>query len=275
MGGLRSRIALCCALATSLALLAGPASALAGTKSKSATLTATNQVISVKPRCPRGQQATGGGFLTAAPTATTTIAIFESRKIGQRSWQVSAQQTGGPEAVVLTGYVYCDAGAPKTKAKSASTGTTGTPGIFAADASCGSAGKAQAGAFLSPVPLPAGNGSVLESFRATGKVWRTRHLGGQPASFTSYAYCAKAGVPSSRSRSTVSALNAVPVSVQSRSCAQGTKALAGGFSQPNGVYPNGLYGNFFESRRIGRTWKVSARHIGLTPTTLTATAYCA
>jgi hypothetical protein len=257
-------------------LAACPASAPAATRSQSLTLTANGQEATLVPTCPKGQRATGGGFL-APPNKPTPPVVYvnESRKSGQRSWRVSVGQ-GGSGALPVTAYAYCDAEAPKTKEKSV---TVPVPpsAIATAEARCSGAGKTQAGGFSGP---PRSSGSfmnILDSFRSAKKSWRSRGFAaaGSPT-LTSYLYCADAGSPKARSGSTSTSLEA-PVSALSAPCKRGTHVGAGGFSQPTASF-FALGGSFFdvpwESFRSGKRWRHSAQHSGTASTTLNSIAYC-
>jgi hypothetical protein len=268
-------------LILAVALLALPASASAGTKSKSATAAGEQAIASATAKCPSGQRATGGGVTTPAPTAFPTLPVYESRKVGQRSWRASAQirDPGATNiARTLTAFAYCSDGAPSTKSKSASvTSVSGPTAFYTADAKC-SSGKAQAGGFLGPPPNKGGgaaNHLVTDSYRAGKKTWRSRMLGITPGTtFTSYVYCADEKKPGARSGSATSASNGVLVTALSGECKRGTRLVAGGFSQPNATNPGGLYQVFYESLKSGKHWQVSAAHTGVTSTTLNSIAYC-
>jgi hypothetical protein len=259
-------------------LLIAPAGVSAATKSQSATLTAKNQVITLTPRCPRGQRATGGGFRASSPTldgASPSVFIQESQKIGQRSWRVTGQQADAPGPMALTAYVYCSADAPRTKTVATTVLSPNGSTTFSSDATCKS-GKAQAGGFLTNVGTvnTSENNLVLESYRFSKKSWRGRALNsssspGHP--FTTYVYCADADLPKARSGSATGATGNTLVTAVSAQCKDGTHPGAGGFRQPA---PNAFYLLFYESFRNGKRWQVSARLVPPVTTPLTATAYC-
>jgi hypothetical protein len=253
-------------------LLSLPASAAGGTRSESFTLTANQQVATLTPKCPRGQRATGGGFRTVAEGPTNDTYLFESRKIGQRRWQVSMRQQG-PGVFPLTAFVYCSKDAPKTKTRSTTIALP--PGdFFAADASCGGAGKAQAGGFLMQSEPGGNTPRLIDSFRQSRKVWRTRAYAVGPPILTSFVYCADAGPPKARSGSTSTSgfVNATAVSAP---CKGGTQLAAGGFSQGNATFSGGFYETFYESFSSAKRWRTSAPHLAPNSTTLTSIAYCA
>jgi hypothetical protein len=265
------------------ALLALPASATAGTKSKSATAAGDLAIASATAKCPSRQRATGGGFATVPLSTFPDIVVYESRKVGQRSWRASGQINDPPMATgiprTVTAFVYCSDGAPSTKSKSASVTSVGaSSAFFTADARC-SSGKAQAGGFLGPPPNvgPAMvSHFVTDSYRADKKSWRSRMLSFDPGlTFTSYVYCADEKKPAARSGSATSATSA-PVTALSAECKRATKPVAGGFSQPNAtVTPARHFAFFYESFKSGKRWRVSALNfVSPTSTTLNSIAYC-
>jgi hypothetical protein len=290
-------------VAGTLLLAAGPAGASAATKSKSVSIAGQAVIASVKAKCPSGQRATGGGFRTTPPNIASgkgpILLVYESRKIGQRSWRVSAQNidTMAPfEPVTLTAFAYCSANASKTKASATSfTTTANVVQLTPIDASCGS-GKAQAGGFLLPAPVITANtvNSLLtDAYRLDKDTWRTRALTTKGITLKSFAYCSKTKAPGARTGSVASAMNAVPATAVSAECTRGKSVRAGGFSQPNAVFPpaggvldaatgtlpGANYGLFiipYESLRSGKRWRASAIHaqMGTTSTTLNAIAYC-
>jgi hypothetical protein len=268
---------------TLAALLALPASAIASTKSKSATAAGDFAIASATAKCPSGQRATGGGFKAPAQTGPLPhIRVYESRKVGQRSWRASGQvsdlaATG--QAFAVTSFVYCRDGAPVTKSKSASV-TSGSGFTFlAADAKCKS-GQAQAGGFLGPPPSTSGgvaSHQVTDSYRIDKRTWRARMRSDDVpgVTFTSFVYCAEEKKPAARLGSMTATTSSVPVTALSAECKRGAKPVAGGFSQPGATTGgSGAFLRFNESFKSGKRWQVSAFHAG-TPTTLNSIAYCA
>jgi hypothetical protein len=262
------------------ALLAMPASAAAGTKSKTATAAGHFSIASATAKCPSGQRATGGGFSAPPFTAGLFIQVYESRKVGQRSWRASGQIFDGAASDgsrTITAFVYCSDGAPSTKAKSASvTSADASTAFLAADAKC-SSGKAQAGGFLGPPPVTVGstNGAVTDSYRADKKTWRSRMLSFETGlTLTSYVYCADVKKPPARLGSTTSDTSTTLHTALSAECKRGTKPVAGGFNQPNAAV-TGRFAFFYESLKSGKRWRVSARHSFTNSTTLNSIAYCA
>lgn len=277
----RHRIAVT-VLATAAAFVL-PASASADTRSKSATIAAHAAIATVKARCPRGQRATGGGFTVPPATSTTSIFVYESRKVGQRAWQISAQErtTDAPAPTVkVTAFVYCRADAPRTKQKSSSATSTSTGFAFlSADAKC-SSGRARAGGYLLPPPVGdrIADNLAINSLRAGSKTWHVR-AGTLVAGIklTTYVYCASGRRPPQRSGSASIGGDVPAFTATSATCKK--EPLAGGFSEPDAVLNlvDGQANSFFrpyEFVRAGKAWRVSGSHVGAASTTLTAIAYC-
>jgi hypothetical protein len=261
-------------------LLAFSGTALASTRSTTITLPGSPPLLpmSATAKCPKHKRATGGGFLTAPFTADPAVFVFESRKVGQRSWRVSAAENGS-SAVPITVFVYCSKGAPKTTEKSATIAVPAGPGIFSADASCGSSGKARAGGFLTPLSPPfANSGNMVDSFRLGAKTWRSRFYPqiGTPT-LTSYAYCAKEKKPKARIGTAFSPLGPVSsnVTALSAGCTRGTAPVAGGFSAPDTTQAGIGFSLPYESLRAGKSWRVSEHHNDPASHALQAIAYCA
>jgi hypothetical protein len=265
-------------LGLTAALLVIPASASAGTKSQSTTLIGNASIATLNPTCPKGQRATGGGFSAPAQAnpSLSTLFVFESRKIGQRSWRVSGQildPAASGIARTVTAFAYCSPGAPSTQSRSASVvSVSASYAFFTADAKCGS-GKARAGGFLAP--LSQSEAPVTDSYRADKKTWRSRMASAMPGDkLTSYVYCADEKKPAARSGSATSATTNTPHSALSAECRRGSKPVAGGFSQPTAAINNGLFQNYYESFKSGKRWRASGMHAG-PGSTFNAIAYCA
>jgi hypothetical protein len=265
-----------------VALLCLPAGASAGTRSTTVTLPAgtgfSGVPHTVTVKCPKHQRATGGGFRTLPfDVGIVGVNVSESRKIGQRRWQVTASQSE-TTPVPLTAYAYCSRSSPRTKARSTTIPGVDASTISTADADCGRAGKAQAGGFFtteifSPNLGETVHGVILDSFRSGAKTWRTRFRSYNGASLTSYIYCADAGAPQARTGS-VSASGSYPTATaSSQPCKR--RPLAGGFSAPDSVVGSGYYSGVTESFRNGKSWRVSHTHVGAPANTLISIAYCA
>jgi hypothetical protein len=267
----RSGIAAMCVIA----LAAIPASAVASTKSQSTTLTTIGQTVTLTPKCPSGQHATGGGFRSSHGAdlmgPEPFLVVTESRKVGQRRWRVSGEQAGNG-TLTVTAFAYCDANGPRTTAKS--TTVAAPPGtITTADARCGSGEKAQAGGFSSSLDTATGSATFfLDSFRLNKKTWRVRGTGSAPPppAMTSYVYCAPEKAPKA-STGTVTGTGFNSTTATSPKCKSGTHALAGGFMQPD-LLPT--FAAPTESARSGGRWRATMFHTGSTTERLNAIAYC-
>jgi hypothetical protein len=265
-------------LGAAAAVLALPGGASASTKSQTTTLTTVGQVVTVTPKCGHGQRATGGGFQASQSLlgiSTPKVVIDESRKIGQRSWRVSAQETVASGVKTVIGFVYCRSGAPKTKEKSATATSPGGLTFFSADASC-SSGKAQAGGFSVP-PESTTSNLLSDSFRVDKNTWRTRAsnaASGAGHALATYVYCADAAKPKARSGSASSGSDNAPATAVSAGCKHNTHVVAGGFSQPDANRLTSYYSFAYESFRSGNAWRASAIHSGVSSTTLNAIALC-
>jgi hypothetical protein len=226
------------------------------------------QFVTATAKCSRGKRATGGGFLAPHDFVNTSFYVYDSQKVGQRSWRASAQFFTYGISGTLTTFAYCSKDGPKTKAKAVSMTTPAGANLFPVDAKC-SSGKAQAGGFLIPTPNP-----LTDSFRNGSKTWRTRvYSGSAGQTITSYVYCAKAEAPQARSGNATSPGTFEAARATSSPCKHGDKPLTGGFSQPDATSTNYI-ATPSESLRIGKQWRASAFLIGTVSPTFTATAYC-
>jgi hypothetical protein len=257
-------------------LSALPASAAASTRSQTVTLVNSQDTATLQPKCPGRQRATGGGFEALPYDGSNYIWIYESRKVGQRSWRVSAlKNSAGPQTPLsVTAFVYCAKRAPRTKAISKTISVT--PGFPPAVASCGQAGRARAGGFFALV-TPNFNdvALILDSARLGRKSWQSRAgLGPGSPTLTSYVYCAKARAPKVRTGSVTATGEQQQTTAISNGCKHGRRPRAGGFSQPDATDSN-RFSHLVESIRVGRQWQTTAIHAGPGTTTLSSIAYCA
>jgi hypothetical protein len=250
---------------------------------RTATGSATGReaIATATATCPKGTKAAGGGF--EAPSSIAVVGlVYESVKVGHRSWRVSAQllDLGAPSTLTLTAYVYCRAHFPATQTRSSTVPTGGQPQVGpTGSATCRRGADAVAGGFTMPPPLQGSMVSSIyfDSMRAGDNAWDTRVVTGPagPSAFTTEAYCSKkipAPVPASAS----SPPNATDftISSASASCDSGLAPAAGGFSQPASGLASFLI--VFESRRVGGAWQVSGLHSGNSPAvTLNSFGYCA
>ncbi len=117
--------------------------------------------------------------------------VYESRKVGQRSWRVSAQSLWG--AVNLKVYVNCQRGVPKTTSASSTVATPGTAQIGPATVARCRSGRAVAGGFSTPPPFTATGAAntVIGSMPSGRGGWKAQVLSNQASALTSYVYCAR------------------------------------------------------------------------------------
>ena len=116
--------------------------------------------------------------------------VYESRKVGQRSWRVSAQSLSG--TFTLKVFLYCQSGVPKTTHASTTVTTPGASQIGPATVARCRSGKTVSGGFSTPPPFTAsgaGN-TVIGSMPSGKKAWEAEVLSNQASSLTSYVYCA-------------------------------------------------------------------------------------
>jgi hypothetical protein len=259
-------------------LLALPAGAAASTRSQTVTLVNSQDRATLQPKCPGRQRATGGGFEALPYDGSNYIWIYESRKVGQRSWRVSAlKNSAGPQTPLsVTAFVYCAKRkrAPRTKAISKTISVT--PGFPPAVASCGQAGRARAGGFFALV-TPNFNdvALLLDSSRLGRKSWQSRaNLGPGSPTLTSYVYCAKGRAPRARTGSVTATGEQQQSTAISTGCKRGRRPRAGGFSQPDAT-DSDHFQLPLESIRVGKQWQTTAIHSGPGTTTLSSIAYCA
>jgi hypothetical protein len=136
--------------------------------------------------------------------------VYESRKVGQRSWRVSAQSLSG--SFNLKVFLYCQNGVPKTTHASATVATPGNSQIGPATVARCRSGKTVSGGFSTPPPFTAGQAAntVIGSLPSGKKSWEAEVLSSQPSSLTSYVYCAprkRGRVVSSVESSTVATMD--------------------------------------------------------------------
>ena len=130
-----------------------------------------------------------GGFVVREPTGSGVV--YESRKIGQRSWRTSAQSLWG--MITLESYVNCQRRVPKTRSASSTVVTPGTPRVGPAAVATCRAGKTVAGGFSTPPPLTSTGAAntVVGSIPSGRKGWQAEVVSNRASRLTSYVYCAK------------------------------------------------------------------------------------
>jgi hypothetical protein len=169
-------------------------------------------------------------------------------------------------AVLATGY----AGAAKLKTKSEST-TVSFESQGDVEATCKKGTKAISGGFDADLSFSDGFLLVYESMKTGGRRWETAAFNeGDPGSLTSFAYCRDAKV---KRRSAETTLDEDEDGSAIATCPKGTKAISGGFDNPefgkggSAILP-------YESRRLSkREWIVSGVNFA-DPGTLVAQVVC-
>ncbi len=237
--------------------------------------TVQDRSVSAIATCPARSRVVSGGFKIVQGAGGGLIA-FESRRIGIRQWKASAvQATNMPLPATLTSFAYCRKHSPKIAAVSA-TGSAPVGAVGSATASCPAGRKAIAGGFAAQISVDTDQSAVpLTSMRVTPRSWVAtgRSTGGNPASVTSYAYCARR-IARLREWHTAAPppILATDTTATSDLCPKPPQARSGGFEVSNQAMAPliGLRASF----RTGRSWQVTARNFGGVLATLDAIAYC-
>lgn len=122
--------------------------------------------------------------------------VYESRKVGQRSWRVSAQSLWGTFTLKVS--LYCQNGVPKTRQNTALTAAATTPQVGPTAVARCSSGKPVSGGFSTAPPFTASGAAntVIASMPSGKKGWEAQVISGPSShagitSVTSYVYCAK------------------------------------------------------------------------------------
>ncbi|MGZ5357559.1 MAG: hypothetical protein ACXWF9_01065 [Solirubrobacterales bacterium] len=273
-----------------LALSASPA--LAKKKGKKApfgpvvTVTALGNSVatpgasSATATCPKGTKAVGGGF-AGQFNSTNQMAIEQSYRSSDRSWNAVAHVLEGTSAV--TAYAYCR----KTKKAIedvAATGTTaGVPlGPGTATASCPAGTRVIGGGFQATRGPAPQNVTTTETSIPSGNGWTVRAINnvGPSQTLTAHAYCVAGikpkivsatisqDVPQEASVTTSSAACPKPKAKKKGGAGKSAKGggkkkqirkrlSGGGFETPVGANP-GVVPLVWESRIAGPLWQASA-----------------
>lgn len=296
MGGRPTRAVVLVAVAlTALVPLAGAAEAKKKAKKKKlgpvvtrtnvATGSGDGAIVIATAVCPGKSRATGGGFEVPPASPGNFTYVFESLKVGQNAWRVSAQMLDSPPAdtTTLTASVYCRKGAAKTSTGSA---TSATPaGLLlgpTVPATCPGGRKPVAGGWATPPPVAVGvPKNIMVASARSGAAWQSTVISSTagPSSLTSYVYCAKqkkglkeAVIPGSPVSTDYAQSTATAACPGSRS------VTAGGFSQ-SGVSlapPIGFMIPFRSQRLAQGAWVVASVYGGSgAVVSLNSHAYCA
>jgi hypothetical protein len=172
---------------------------------KAVTSTTGAEVISATAICPKGAggkgpwRALSGGFqMTTFSTAPGIVTpperravVFESRRIGARSWRVSVQNLEGQ--VKLEGFANCQRKVPKPRAITEKILTPNEDRLGPSTVARCPSGRAVSGGFSTPPPFAAGEpaNAVVDLFPTGTRAWKARVVSNRQSSLTTYAYCAK------------------------------------------------------------------------------------
>ncbi len=218
------------------------------------------------------------------PTARGVV--YESRKIGQRSWRVSAQSLMG--TFTLKVFLYCQNGVPTTRQDIALTAAATTPQVGPTAVARCSSGKSVSGGFSTAPPFTASGAAntVIASMPSGKKGWEAQVLSSPSShagitSVTSYVYCAK--------RKRVRLSHSVAGEPSAAATAEDTLAYANVYDCPAGKFLPGA-GGFSEegvttsqylipvdsfSQSGGTGWHATAIKVGSgAPITLRAHLLC-
>jgi hypothetical protein len=283
-----------------------PVTVVSATKSTNAD----GELATMVATCPAGKIAVGGGYISPLLISGTTLTdlyiVYESRRLGDNSWQVSAgrEHSGGPTpSLPLTATVDCRSTALTTKKpKKASAAkkkkrkvlrisevsVAGSPATSGNDstatASCPAGTQALGGGFSSsPAPDLAGSTSFpvfFASYRSSPATWLSAFLnsGATAHAVTSYAYCA-AGLKLKETDATFTVPASSMAGIESKtlptpSCPKGLALLGGGFNsaRPASMGPLPIW---TKSGPAGSTWEVGMYNISLVEDSLTSQGICA
>ena len=256
-------------------IAAQPAYALT-TATKSTPLTGMqSSVASVTATCPPGTNIISGGFEAREATGDPSSAIvYQSKRIGTRSWIVSAIEgtiIGLPGTLTVS--AYCDPKAPEAKQVSEDQ-HLGSFEVGTSQANCPKGKKATAGGFfVADTPDFMQFGQIVSSFRSGKRSWSATGANEEAADthVTSLAYCT-GGVNKTKAETGPGASFDSSPSASDRSpkCPKSPGVRSGGFKTDPGGSPEYTV---FQSRRQGRTWIAGGRQID-SGSTIHALAYC-
>jgi hypothetical protein len=175
---------------------------------------ATGAIATATATCPKTERpelgpwrAVSGGFQMMGvvpgytmngppPPPSGSGVVYESRKVGQRSWRASAQSLWGTFTLQLS--LYCQNSVPKTKQDTALTAAGMTPQVGPTAVARCSSGKTVSGGFSTAPPFTATGAAntVIASMPSGKKGWEAQVLSSRSShagitSVTSYVYCAK------------------------------------------------------------------------------------
>ncbi|MBA2546606.1 MAG: hypothetical protein H0V15_06970 [Solirubrobacterales bacterium] len=228
--------------------------------------------------CPKGTQATAGGFASTLPTRNAQwIDLYESLRVGTRGWRVSGVQAHTGSGT-LTASAYCEPlkGKLRTRSLNVPLGAVGSTATGLAK--CPGGTKVLSGGFEVPPANATASSYVSRSIAGNGVGWvvDATRLTGAAASLTAFAYCADVTKIKTRSASApVLGSSGLAQTATTPVCPKKKPLRGGGFATSTPV--NGLLGSalVYESRPSGESWLSSAVAGGEpTASTLVTNAYC-
>ncbi len=272
--------------------------------SASQNTSADGQQVTVTATCPAGQLAVGGGFTAPLVVSGTTLTdlhiVYESRRVGDNSWQVSAarEHSGGPAASLpVTASADCrTATLRKKKGKkkrkvlrisevsAAGELSSGSGGQSTATATCPAGTQALGGGFSStPAPVLTGSPSFpvfFANYKSSPTSWLAAftNSGSPQRTVTSYAYCA-----SGLKLTDLSAASTVPASsmagiesttLASPNCPKGKSLLGGGFNS-SAPGPMGPLPILTGSAAAGPSWHFIVYNLSEVADNLVSQGICA
>jgi hypothetical protein len=220
-----------------------------------------------------------GVFAGTGYTLTGSGLVFESVKVGQRSWRVSAQSLWG--SIALKVGVNCQRGVPQTKSASSTVATPGTPQVGPETVARCPSSRAVAGGFSTPPPFTSTGAAntVVGSIPSGKKGWQAQVVSSQASSLTSYVYCAKRK-SAQLVRSPVDPSNSVET-LDGEGAIAGTDPGCRGRFVPDagGFSEQGLTSSQYliptQSRQRGGGWFAAALKVGTgIPVGLNVVAFC-
>jgi hypothetical protein len=150
--------------------------------------------VTLTPTCPPERKAIAGGFIFDA--TRIAVAVWESRRVGQRTWQVSGFEDDTRNFGDFTAFAYCARHPTKIKERTASADLTGPRGTLdTATAHCPRGTQVISGGWSGTPASYIGGTLLRQSARAPKRGWRVTavrtNAAGVHPQFNAHAYCAE------------------------------------------------------------------------------------
>jgi len=247
---------------------------------------------SATANCPPKTVAIGGGFY--APFAFNQSIYFPTSSIraSNTSWQASGfVDTNGPgPTITLTVEAYC-AKLPGQVVEASSSGTVQPSSFANGVVSCPGKSQLLSGGFTISSDVVPNYPFVFSNHRGGTNSWTADFATlTTQKSTTTRAYCfkkkkgkkkKKSKLPAPQTLTDLSATGSLAGSSMTQGvanvpvCPGKRRTLSGGWTAPIvALIPGSSVPVFFESRRVGGAWKVSAEQLGNSPGTFSGLAYC-